>query len=556
MKSSAAEAAPRRSPPSRLAFRLALVLSLGSALILFAAAAWNLALQRAQLTRLVEEQAATVVSVIRSASRDAMLRNDSTELSRIVTALADRERVDRIRVFDKQGRITQSSERTEIGHRVDLSAEQCESCHAADAPLETPDVPQRTRVFERPGQGRLLGLIAPIRNEAACANAACHAHPAERTVLGVLDVQLPLGRVDEALAASERQLRIGLLVLVLAIVTLAWWLSWRLVLRPVGRLTAAAPRLAAGDFTAQVPATSRDELGDLARAWNRMAVELGVAHEELASWGRRLEERVEEKTRTLEATHQHLLRVEKMASLGKLSASVAHELNNPLAGIATYARLLRRRRTEAVADGIPITPGEDIDRILKLIEDEALRCGGIVKNLLLFSRTPGAMFTPTDFAPIAERVALLVHHQAELASVAIERQVAPELPTIECDAAQIQQALLALVINALEACGEGGRVTIAAETSRDAGHVVLEVADTGRGIPPEALPHVFEPFFTTKPMGVGLGLGLSIVYGIVERHHGRIDVTSQLGAGTRFTIELPVRQPALTAEPAGERSTA
>ncbi len=553
MKPSPAETAPRRSPPFRLAFRLALVLSLGAAVISLAAAAWNLALQRRQLTRLVEEQAATVVSVIRSASRDAMLRNDSAELSRIVDALADRESVDRIRVFDKLGRITHSSEAEEIGHRVDLSAEQCGTCHAADKPLESPDVPQRTRIFERPGEGRLLALIAPIRNEAACANAACHAHPAERTVLGVLDVQLPLDRVDEALAASESRLRLGLVATVLAVVALAWWLTWRLVLKPVRSLTAAAPRLAAGDFSAQVPESSSDELGDLSRAWNRMAGELGTAHDELAAWGRRLEERVEEKTRTLEATHQHLLRVEKMASLGKLSASVAHELNNPLAGIATYARLLRRRREEATSQGTPVTPGEDIDRILKLIEEEALRCGGIVKNLLLFSRTPGSMFSATELAPIAERVALLVRHQAELASVAIEQAFAADLPPVECDSAQLQQALLALVINAIEASGEGGRVMVAGEALQDREKVRITVADTGRGIPPEAIPHVFEPFFTTKPMGVGLGLGLSIVYGIVERHHGRIDVSSQLGIGTRFTIDLPVRQPAVASAAPAER---
>lgn len=527
------------------------MLSLGAAAILAAAGAWNLASQRRQLTRLVEAQAETVVETIRGATRESMLRNDSAELGRIIDSLASLEEIDRVRVFDKLGRITHSSARPEIGDQVDLTAEQCVSCHAAGQALSSPAGPQRTRIFERPGEGRLLAMIAPVHNELACSNAACHAHPPEQTVLGVLDVQLPLGRVDRALAASQRQLLTGLVATVVAVVALSFLLTWALVLRPVGALTTAAPRLAAGDFDARVPESSADELGDLARAWNRMAADLGAAHRELEDWGHRLEQRIEEKTRELEATHQGLLRVEKMASLGKLAASVAHELNNPLAGIATYARLLRRQREEARAAGVPITPGTsgiDIDRVLELVETESRRCGDIVRNLLLFSRTPGALFAPTELGPIVDRCLLLLRHQAELAGVAMTRELSADLPPVECDSAQIQQALLALLINALEATPEGGEVRVRA--ARRAGdRMRISVSDTGRGVPPEAREHLFEPFFTTKTQGAGVGLGLAIVYGIVERHQGRVEVESELGAGATFTLDLPLRQAAVP-EPA------
>lgn len=547
-----AVAALRRSPPSRLALRLALVLSLGAAVILVAAGAWNLATQRTQLTLLVEEQASTVVETIRRATHDSMLRNDSAELARIIDSLAAHEEIDRVRVFDKQGRITHSSERAEIGRQVDLSAEQCVSCHAAGQALSSPAAPQRTRVFERPGSGRTLAMIAPLRNEAACSNAACHAHEASQTVLGVLDVQLPLARVDAALAASQRQLGTGLAATVVAVVLLAFLLTWALVLRPVSFLTAAAPRLASGDFEVRVPEHWTGELGDLARAWNRMTGDLGHAHAELEAWGRRLEERIEEKTRELETTHQGLLRVEKMASLGKLAASVAHELNNPLAGIATYARLLRRRRDDARSTGEPVTSGAsgmDIDRILELVESESRRCGDIVRNLLLFSRTPGALFSETKLAPIVERCVLLVRHQAELAGIAIEVDLPHDLPPLECDASQIQQALLALLVNALEATPEGGEIRISAVHDRR-GRMRVAIADTGRGIPPEIQGHLFEPFFTTKTQGNGVGLGLAVVYGIIERHGGRILVDSKPGAGATFTLDLPLQQ-AAAPEPVG-----
>ncbi len=528
-----------------LAFRLAVALALGTGAILLVAMALNLRLHRAHLTRLMEAQAGEIVEVVRGSTREAMLHNNAAELRRMIETLAAQEEIDRIRVFDKQGRITQSSVPQEVGGLVDRTAEQCVSCHAADRPLDHLDLPARTRVFARPGAGRVLAMIAPIRNEVSCSTAACHAHPAEQTILGVLDVQLPLTRVDASLAASQRQLLVGLASSAAAVLVVTWWLAWRMVLRRAGRLTAAAPRLAAGDYSVRVPEDSVDELGDLARAWNRMARELGKAHDELAAWSQKLAARVEEKTAELERTHQRLLRVEKMASLGKLASSVAHELNNPLAGIATYAKLLRRRAHEPRAE----TPVEDAERILRLIEDEAMRCGNIVRNLLLFSRTPGARFASEELAPIVERCAMLMRHSFALQNVELRAELPPGLPPWECDAAQVQQMLLALLINGLEACAAGGRVTVSATVAEEPGRMRLRVADSGHGIAPDMMDKIFEPFFTTKEATSGCGLGLAVVYGIVERHGARIDVASTPGAGTVFTIDFPLRQSPAEAEP-------
>ena len=554
-------AASRRPLPRRLAFRLAVVLSLGATILLSGAVAWNLHLQRQHLTRLVEGQAAETVEVIRSATRQAMLVNNAAELSRLLAEVAALPEIDRVRVFDKQGRISQSSESSEVGRLVDRTAEQCVSCHAANRPLTKLDLANRSRIFTREGGGRTLGLIAPIHNEPECANGACHAHSPQQTVLGVLDVQLPLDRVDASVATSQRQLLVGLVATALALLGLAGLLLWEMVLRPVAVLTAAAPRLAAGDFEVRVPERSDDELGALAHAWNRMAIELGEAHRQLADWSRTLELRVQEKTRELEQTHQHLVWVEKMASLGKLAASVAHELNNPLAGIATYAKLLRRRLVEAAAaapatgeaaDTGSAAPAADAtppasastERILLLVEEESLRCGNIVKNLLLFSRTPSARFAVESVSPLVERCAMLVHHQFQLQNVELAIDLAPRLPPLECDAGQIQQMLLALTINALEATPAEGKVTIAARLNDRADRLELSVADTGRGMTPEVKARIFEPFFSTKEQGNGVGLGLAVVYGIIERHCGKIEVASSPGSGTVFTLDLPLRQPA------------
>jgi two-component system NtrC family sensor kinase len=395
------------------------------------------------------------------------------------------------------------------------------------------------RIFHAPSGERVLGIIAPIRNEPECTNAACHAHDASQTVLGVLDVQLSLAVVDDDIAASERQMVVGLVTTALAILALVALLAWRMVLRPVRRLTHAASIVAGGDLSTRVPVGSSDEIGELSERWNTMVGELDRAHGELEDWGHTLERRVDEKTEELERAHQRMVLVEKMASLGKLAAVVAHEINNPLTGISTYARLLRRKlsKSETRAE---LGNGET-EKVLKLIDDEAVRCGNIVRNLLLFSRTPGVRFSEEDLAPLLDRCVMLVKHRAELEDVEIRLEIAEGLPRISCDASQIQQMILALVMNALEATPSGGYVALTARARNDSEGIVLEVADSGRGIPPEHLDKIFEPFFSTKEEVTQVGLGLSVVYGIVSRHDGHIDVQSAPGSGTTFTVTLPLK---------------
>jgi len=317
---------------------------------------------------------------------------------------------------------------------------------------------------------------------------------------------------------------------------------WAFVLRPVKRLRTAMERAGEGDLTARVPVRSSDEMGELGRSWNEMTGEVQRAREELQGLNRTLEERVEQKTRQLEETHHQMVVVEKMASLGKLAAVVAHEINNPLAGIRTYARLLRRQFAAGAAAPPTHEQAAETDRILQVVDSEAGRCGDIVRNLLAFSRQSGARFAQEDLAPVVERCRMLVKHQAEMLGVTLETRVAPDLPKVVCDAAQVQQVILALAMNALEATPSDGRVSI--EAAPDGDGVRLAVADTGWGIPKEHLDRIFEPFFTTKEAGKGVGLGLAVVYGIVNGHHGTIDVESEPGRGTTFTVRLPARPPA------------
>jgi two-component system NtrC family sensor kinase len=176
---------------------------------------------------------------------------------------------------------------------------------------------------------------------------------------------------------------------------------------------------------------------------------------------------------------------------------------------------------------------------LEMIAAESRRCGDLVKNLLTLSRTAPMNVQATDLRTVIDRCLLLVRHQLELGGIELQLRLAKDLPLVLCDPAQIEQVLLALIMNAIDAMPRGGNLWLETRLSEDEAEIEIQVRDDGAGIAPDVLPHIFEPFLTTKESGHGVGLGLAISRGIVERHHGRIEVHSELGRGTTFTVTLP-----------------
>ncbi len=316
---------------------------------------------------------------------------------------------------------------------------------------------------------------------------------------------------------------------------------YRAVHVPTKKLRHGTDSLARGNLDTEITLDRSDELGALAKSFNHMARSLKAADAELRAWSRTLEERVQSKTEELERIHGKMIQVEKAASLGTMAATVAHELNNPLSGILTYAKLVTKRLDKLLADG------EDKQRMvenLELIRSEAARCGNIVRDLLTYARESTAELESGHLHELLDRALKLVDHHIELSGVETVEQFELDDDRLVCDKEQIVQALIALMINAVEAMPEGGVLTLRTGVApSDPGHrVAVSVGDTGVGIPEDVRDRIFDPFFSTKNEAKGVGLGLAVVYGIVQRHRGEISVSSRVGEGTTFTIELP-REP-------------
>ena len=315
----------------------------------------------------------------------------------------------------------------------------------------------------------------------------------------------------------------GMLLIVVGAVLIA-----RRISRPLKTLEGVAQQIADGDLNREVVVDAPEEVEHLAKSINRMAKKLETEKTELEEWGSTLEKRVQERTEEIKKIHSQLFRSEKLASLGKLAAGVAHEINNPLTGILTNSSLL----LEDLDKDDPRR--DDADIIVK----ETIRCREIVKRLLDFAKQTKPQKKWTNVNMLIENIILLVRNQTSFRNIAIEKTLEQNLPEILSDTDQIQQVFINIVLNAAEAMTTGGRLQIESALTTDGEFISVRFKDTGPGIPEEHRERIFDPFYTTKEHGTGLGLSIS--YGIVEQHGGTISVESCPGKGSTFTIQLPV----------------
>ncbi len=373
-----------------------------------------------------------------------------------------------------------------------------------------PAVSARTRLL--PGGHRLLDLVTPAFG------------PTGAQVLAVRYL-ISYDSVDARLAGVRWYfLRVGLGAVFGSLVLAA--LVARRVTRPLLELTAAAHAVARGELQTRLPVRSGDEIGVLAGAFNRMGESLAASRGELTEKNAALLRANEE----LRQMQEHLLRSERLAAIGQLAAGVSHEIDNPVGIILGYAELLY----EDLAEGDPRR--DDVRAII----EECKRCKRITGGLLGFARSASGPVAALALKPLVEQTLESLRPQKLFREVEL-RLLAPQAPQLVGDADQLRQVLVNLLLNAAQAMGGRGTVTVTLRREED--RVLLEVADTGPGVPPELRERIFEPFFSTKRSGEGTGLGLAVCRKLVEEHGGRLTLVETTAGGASFRIELPLAPP-------------
>jgi two-component system NtrC family sensor kinase len=534
--------------PGTLKFKVGVYVAAALAVVMLIFIVLVISHQRDQLLDQAANHVRQLSEVISKSTRFAMLQNQPAYVERIIHDVVNQEGIDRVRIFNKDGRIIHSTYPPEIGVIVDRKAEACFHCHQSERPLERIPQNKRSRVFKNADGRHLLASMQVIRNEPSCYDAACHQHTKAKSVLGVLDVAYSLETMDQTLrdnAITLVALSLGFVILAALSVS---FLVHGLVHLPLRDLETGAKRLTSGNLDHTIPVRSADELGQLATSFNSMTAALRDSQRERKTWAETLEEKVKTRTQQLRVAEAEATRGEKLASVGLLAAGIAHELNNPLTGVLTFSTLLRKKMPDGSLDA------EDMDLVIQ----ETKRCAAIIRRLLDFAREKKPEKKFSDLNQIIEETERLIERPAHLRDIEIRKELDTNLPPVWVDADQIKQVVMNMLVNAQQAIEKKGtidvRTRIAPEPKRaeplaePVRMVEIAVMDTGCGIPEKNLQRIFDPFFTSKEVGKGTGLGLSVSHGIVRAHGGLIEVESTVGEGTTFRVYLPVQPDAATAE--------
>jgi len=488
-----------------------------------------------EIESIYRQNADNISNLIKQSTRYSMLLNRCDDVDQIIKKVGTEPFVKKIRIYNKDGHIKHSTDTTEFMKKADLNDKACAGCHGQIELTDKIPDKYRIRTINVSKDERVLFLFTPIMSAPDCYNADCHAHHKTKKVLGVQTITFSLNEADEIIAVNTKDIIYSGLFLIITISLVSGLFIFILVNRPLKRLGKGIKEVGKGNLEYKINLKSKDELGIIAHQFDSMSEKLSLASKEIMDWSETLNEKVKDKTAELKKIYDQMIQFEKLASLGKLSATVAHELNNPLAGILTYSKLISKKLKESNDKNIYSKEIEYLD----LIADEANRCGKIVKDLLTFSHVDHEEFSKNDLIKIIDKSIKLIRHHLEINNIELKKDFSVKGFLIKCNPQKIQQALISLLINAVESMfQQKGTLTI--KLTLEGKFVIIKIIDQGMGIPPVDLPYIFEPFYSTKDKKRGTGLGLSVVYGIIILHEGNIEVESTSSQGTVFKITLPI----------------
>ena len=481
-----------------MSLRLKMILGIGAIMLaaVLVYASIGLRRQAAHLLNMSRREAEMIAALADRAISRAMEQGKSGEVQAILERIGEDPDLAGIRIVDSTGKILRSNWPEEVGQVL--------------PPKERPARGQVPEPFWDYRE-RTVDVFRPITNGPNCAS--CHSP--DQTTLGLLHVRVSFPSIDSELAQQWTFMIILAIVCLAASGGLIGLLFTFVVGRRIDALSETMSRVEAGDPAARVAPGGRDELGRLAASFNAMVARLADAR------------------RQLESRHaEEIRRAEHLASLGKMAAGIAHEINNPIAGMLNCVRTLRKG----------VRDEEQRIQYLHMVQEGLGRIGRTVGQLLNFAREAKPQVARTNLESLLRQCLALLKDELMARGIVCTLSLEGNHPEILADSHQLEQVFLNILKNSMEAMADGGRITVSLGVrEEEAGRFLeVELADTGVGIPSEDLPRIFDPFFTTKEVGKGTGLGLSVSYGIVRAHGGYIKVKSDVGKGSLFTVRLPV----------------
>ncbi len=509
-----------------------LIFSIAALILIGGGVSWYLLISstRENLIKDAVDDAAAYSDLVRKSTRYSMLTFHRDAIQQTVEEISSRKEIENIRIFDGRGKISYSSKQGEIGGRTDKRGPACGGCHKDSLnPSQTLMESGQWSIMDRGGH-RVLTFIEPIYNSSSCYAASCHTHLQGQKVLGILQTDFSLSVVDATIRRQTLAITFFAAAFMIVSALVLYMILRRFVLRPVSLISRAMRKVSGGELDQVVSIGSGDEMGQLATTFNAMTKDLALARERMENWTMSLEDGIAKKTEELKRSQDKLIQAEKLASLGRLTADVAHEIRNPLTAVGGFARRLNK---------IATTPKEK--EYAEIMLSEVDRLEKILRDVLTFSRDARSHLEKNDLRDVVQDALKIYEDMFDEQSIKVELRTEEGILPVLMDKDQVRQALRNLVNNAIDAMDKGGTLTVTCgrEDLHDVTYMFLRVSDTGAGIVEEDLPLIFEPFFSTKTSVHGTGLGLSITRKIMEEHGGFIRAENISGGGSAFTLYFP-----------------
>ena len=491
----------------------------------------------------ISENGNNVGYLVEGALYRSMLENDRTSLQITLDQINKMSGIEDVNMYEHENNLVYTSIPNDSTIHSDPN---CISCHtdfdtmfsAKEKSYRIIDVHSKCVMNPYEEDQRQLLIKSPILNQKSCYTSSCHAHSQDEEVLGSLIIKLPLTKLDNALekSTSDYFLFASLSTILLMLVLI--YFTHKRIRKPLKEIINASEAVTKGDKSMRLKIVP-GQLSDMrmvSNAFNEMLDNLQRANLELQNWSHQLEYKVQKKSEELGQAQNELINIERIASLGKLSLSVAHEINNPLSGILIYTKLIYKQIANQELDP---AKKESILKHLRLVENETKRCGDIVKSLLDFSKKDQEGYEPKHLHEILTETFELISHSMKIANIHFWSDFHAADDLIYCSPNQCKQACIAILVNAMEAVNAEGEVHVIT-LNPDKEKIQIDITDNGIGISAEDMPHIFEPFYSTKEKTSGTGLGLAIVHGIVQSHQGKISAKSVRGEGTTISITIPL----------------